>query len=388
MTTYLGIGFGPIQTGIFLDGAHRGGVDRMVVADVDADLIRAVRADRGVLRINVASPDGVSCRTIPNVEAYNPADPDDRPALIAAAEDAVEISTALPNIGVYAGIAGWLREGFGRAPDRRRFVYAAENHNHAAEALEAAVGSFPATHYLNTVIGKMSCVLSAEDCGARQLATLTDSADRGHLVEAFDRILIESCPDIVERRILGLIDKPHLLPFEEAKLYGHNAIHLWLGLHARRLGMEEMSELTSAPGTIDRARVAFVEEIGPALCGKWDGTDDLFTPHGFAAYADDLLARMANAHLTDRVDRVCRNLELKMSWDDRLIGSIRQVLSRTIPPVILAEGAARAAHDLYGRDPEVIRTRLSALWGDRGREADAVWSWIERSLASDPAGVA
>lgn len=362
MKTFLGIGLGPIQTGIFLDGAFRGGMDRLVIADVDAALIQAVRDNDGTIQINIASNDAVTTQTITGVEIYNPTVAADLEKLTEAAAQADDVATALPSV-VFFKHLDWVTAGFAQQPGRRRFVYAAENHNHAAEELEKAVGSFPRTHYLNTVVGKMSCIFPADECARREIPTLTPSADRGHLVEEFNRILIQSCDGVDERGVQGLADKPDLLPFEEAKLYGHNAVHFWLGIHAQRNGVQLMHELADDAELIAKARVAFVNESGAALCKKWAGIDELFTPEGFAAYADDLLVRMVNPFLTDRVDRVCRDLERKLSWDDRVIGTMRVVLAQGFAPSVFAEGAALAAKDLFGDDADKIGAGLEALWG-------------------------
>jgi hypothetical protein len=375
MKTFLGIGLGPIQTGIFLDGAFRGGFDRLVIADVDAALIRAVRDNRGTIRINIASHDAVKTEILSGVEIYNPSVPEDLVKLIEAAAQAGEVATALPSIGFFKYL-GWVKQGFAQQPDRRRFVYAAENHNHAAEELEKIIGTFPQTHYLNTVVGKMSCIFPADECARRTIPTLTPTADRGHLVEEFNRILIQSCAGIEERAVQGLYDKADLLPFEEAKLYGHNAVHFWLGIHAQQKGAQFMHELADDKKLLSKAREAFVNESGAALCKKWAGADELFTPEGFAAYADDLLVRMVNPFLTDRVDRVCRDLERKLSWDDRLIGTMRVVLNQGFKPAVFARGAALAARGLFGNDIEKIRAGLETLWGRRDAETAQIWNCL------------
>jgi hypothetical protein len=378
-TTFLGIGLGPIQTSIFLDGAFRGGFDRLVIADVDAALIQAIRENDGTLQINIASNEAITTETITGVEIYSPMVPEELEKLKAAAAEADEVATALPSVAFFKHL-GWLKDGFMQQPERQRFVYAAENHNHAAEELEGAVGSFENTFYLNTVIGKMSCIFPAEECVRRGIPTLTPDADRGHLVEEFNRILIQSCDGISDRQVQGLYDKPDLLPFEEAKLYGHNAVHFWLGLHAQQKGVQFMHELAGDAALLAKARRAFVEESGAALCKKWVGADDLFTPQGFGIYAGDLLVRMINPFLTDRVDRVCRDLERKLSWDDRMIGTIRVVLSQGFKPVVFAEGAAHAAQDLFGNDIEKIHSGLESLWGHWNEEATRVWLQIKERL--------
>ncbi len=381
-STFLGIGLGPIQASIFLDGAFRGGFQRLVIADVDPVLIRAIRENNGTIRINIASNKAVTTETVTGVEVYNPTVPEDLMKLTEAAAQADEVATALPSIAFFKHL-GWMKAGFEKQPERRRFVYAAENHNHAAEELEKAVGTFPQTHFLNTVIGKMSCVFPAEECARRGILTLTPSADRGHLVEAFDAILVQSCDGILDRKVRGLCDKNDLIPFEEAKLYGHNAVHFWLGLQAQQKGSQFMHELAGDEELLSKARTAFVDESGSALCRKWAGVDPLFTPEGFAAYADDLLVRMINPFLTDRVDRVCRDLERKLGWDDRMIGTIRLVLKQGIQPVVLAEGAALAVRNLFGDDVERIRAGLELLWRSWDEEATRVWLQIKDRLGPE-----
>ena len=48
MSTFVGIGLGPIQTGIFLAGAAKGGFDRIVIAEVNEKLKAAVNACHSV----------------------------------------------------------------------------------------------------------------------------------------------------------------------------------------------------------------------------------------------------------------------------------------------------------------------------------------------------
>lgn len=374
--TFLGVGLGPIQTGIFLSGAARGGFDRLVVADVDGELVQAVQNNSGSIQISIATEDTILTETITGIEIYNPTIPEDAAKLAEAAADADEVATALPSVNFFKYL-DWMTQGFSQQPKRPRFIYAAENHNHAAEKLEQAVGRFSGTHYLNTVIGKMSCILPAAECAHRNLPKLAPTADRGHLVEEYNNILIQSCEGIASRRIESLYDKSDLLPFEEAKLYGHNAVHFWLGVHANKNRLRFMHELADDIQLIKKARVAFVNEAGAALCKKWEGVDELFTASGFSAYADNLLTRMVNPFLTDRVDRVCRDMERKLGWDDRIIGAMRLVLHQDFKPSVLAEAAAIAARDFLGNDSVMIRSGFQKIWGRWDDECERLWELIK-----------
>ena len=244
MRTFLGIGLGPIQTGIFLLGGQKN-FDRMVVADVDAELVEKVRRAKGVISINIAEKNRVVAKKIDGLEIFNPAEPSDIEKLVKAASEADEICTALPSVKFFDKIATWLKKGFALQPERQRLVYTAENHNHAAEILSEKIGSSDAKiFFLNTVIGKMSGIVPAGECESRKLEKLTPDCSKGHLVEEFNKILISECPGIENRKVAGLTVKKNLLPFEEAKLYGHNAVHFLLGIHASEKGLSYMQELS------------------------------------------------------------------------------------------------------------------------------------------------
>lgn len=358
--TFVGFGFGAIQAGLFLYEAHQTGrFSRLVAAEVNADLVAAARAAGSRFTINIAHPDRLERAEIGPVELYNPAVPEEREALLDAIASASELATALPSVNFYTGdspgsVHRLLAEGLSRrqAP---AVIYTAENHNHAAEILEAAVRSLlpPAAlenkQFLNTVIGKMSGVVPVDAAHPHlELAPLLPGYPRAFLVEEFNRILVsavrvgqgEEAP--FQRAITVFQEKADLLPFEEAKLYGHNAIHAMGGYLAAQLGLKTFAELASRPDVMALLRAAFIHESGEALIRKHEGVDALFTKSGFIAYADDLLARMVNPFLDDAIERVTRDARRKLGWDDRLLGSMRLCLSQGIAPRHLALGAAAA----------------------------------------------
>ncbi len=383
MSVFVGIGMGPIQTGIFLSGAAKGKFDRIVIAEVDDKLKNAINGCGGKVTINIAAEDRVYAETYENVEVYNPNIPEELEKLIQAAAEGEEFATALPSVKFFPASAAWLKAGFERQPERRRFIYTAENNNHAAEELEKAVGAkFPNTYYLNTVVGKMSGVVPKEDCAAQKLELLCPGADRAHLVEEFNRIYISQCPQIGERKVQNLFEKQDLYPFEEAKLYGHNAVHFLLGIMGKQRNREFMSELRAETDLMEIARKAFIEESGAAMCKKWGKlNDELFTPAGFAAYAEDLLTRMTNPFLKDAIARITRDIPRKLSWDDRVIGTMRVVLSQGGTPENFAVGAALAAEELAGsKDPAAIRAKLVELWPQPwGEEHERLFNLIALS---------
>jgi mannitol-1-phosphate 5-dehydrogenase len=385
---FVGFGFGAIQSALFLYEARRGGQFRaagFTIAEVDKDLVRALRASAGRYTINIAHPDGIEHAEISGVELLDPTAAPDRAQLLDAIVAADELCTALPSVAFYtrggeASVASLLAEGLRRRPaDQPALIYAAENHHHAAQTLTQALRqTLPANHpakfqVLQTVIGKMCGIITDPDQIARlRLAPLTPTTPRAVLVEPFNHILISriTLPG-VHSGIPAFVEKDDLLPFAEAKLFGHNAIHALLGYLAERRGLTTMAQAAQHPDLLAIARRAFIEESGAALCRKYANTGEvLFTPAGFSAYADDLLERMVNPNLHDPVARVIRDPRRKLGYDDRIFGAMRLALAYDITPACLAQGAAAAVR-LLAREqaltvdqPEALDHLLHQTWSD------------------------
>jgi mannitol-1-phosphate 5-dehydrogenase len=386
---------------------HSGAFRRLVVAEVVPEAVVAVRREDGYFCVNIAHRDRVESARVGPVEIYDPAVEADRQATLAAIVEAEEIATAIPSVAFYVSdkpgsIHRLLAEGLCQKAELdgpRAVIYAAENHNHAAEILEAAVmGLIPLerhsavrarVRFLNTVIGKMSqVVVDPDEVQARNLTTITPGYPRAFLVEAFNRILISKVqfPEPFERGISVLQEKENLLPFEEAKLYGHNATHAVLGYLGALLGAQRVADLQEKPGMLSFARAAFIDESGAALIRKHAGLDPLFTPDGYREFADDLLERMTNPFLVDMIERVTRDTERKLGWNDRLIGTMRMVLKQGITPRRYGLGAAAALARL---DPATFEGQrpagsfLDTLWREVSplqAERDRLVALIEAAL--------
>lgn len=379
--TFVGFGFGPIQAGLFLYEAFRSrNFERLVVAEVVPEVVEAVRRARGCYRVNIATQSGIEAQEVRGLEVFNPSQPADAEALAGALAEASEVCTALPSVESYSMGKPSVAELLERAMRRKAaqpglpgcVVYTAENHNQAAEILQGLcergldektrAALRQSVQYLNTVIGKMSGVVTGlEPIRAEGLACLTDNFPRAFLVEEFNRILVTNITLAGFKRGLEVfIEKPDLLPFEEAKLYGHNAVHALIGYLARRHGCRFMSEAAGDPRLMSLARQALLAESGPALIARHQGLDPLFSPAGFMAYGDDLLARMVNPYLRDRTERVTRDPRRKLAWEDRLVGTMRLALDAGIAPERFALGAAAALDTLSGAGG--VEAQLRDLW--------------------------
>ena len=383
---FVGFGFGAIQAGLFLYEAHRSGnFARLTVAEVVPDVVEAVRRNGGRYALNVATAHGIERHEIPGVEILNPSAPSDRLLIEQRVAEATELSTSLPSVKFYGAgepgsvsgilIAG-LRLKFETGSLPKAVIYTAENHNHAAEILdgilEKALPQRPpeARPYqsLNTVIGKMSGVVTDEARIREQgLARLTPGIQRCFLVEEFNRILITRIlwPEF-RRGIAVFEEKPDLLPFEEAKLYGHNATHALIGYLAHLKRYAYMADAEPDRELMTLARDAFIEESGRALCRRHAGLDPLFTESGYRTYAEDLLTRMVNPHLRDAVDRIIRDPRRKLGWDDRLVGTMRLALREGVEPRRYASGAAAAVRVLAAVENRAVASVIEDLWTEPG----------------------
>jgi mannitol-1-phosphate 5-dehydrogenase len=391
--SYVGFGFGPIQSALFVLEAFRSGLFKsFTIAEIDPTLVAAVRGNGGRFTVNIAHADRIEVLTVSGVTLLNPNDALDRAAILAAIAQADVLGTALPSVAFYArggdtSVTQMLAEGLAQrsAAGRPAIIYTAENNNHAAEILTAELqaklppDSLTGVQALNTVIGKMSGVITdAAEIARLGLAPLAPGVPKAVLVEAFNRILISrvKLAGFAEggsgrEGIPAFVEKDNLLPFEEAKLYGHNAVHSLIGYLAHERGLATMDLAAAHADIMAAARAAFLEESGVALCRKHAALGDaLFTAAGFRAYADDLLARMVNPNLSDKVARVIRDPDRKLGADDRLFGTMRLALAQGVEPVHFARGAAAAARFLAAGKKQKIGSRqdlaalLTEVWAD------------------------
>jgi len=381
--SYVGFGFGAIQGGLFLPAADRSGnFTRLVVSEIDPDIIDGVRQNKGTFTCNIAHSDRVEFITIKGVEVLNPTDADDRERLVQAIAEAGELGTALPSFHLYdsppAPIARLLAEGLTRKTKRPALppavVYAAENDSRAATRLEAlcwdhapaGFGDYVA--FSETVIPKMCTVVENSNRIEKEgLVPLFPGASRAILVEAFDQIMVEEqAPLGFERGISSFVEKKQLDPFAQTKFLGHNAVHAWLGYLAENEGLLLMSEVGKRDDLMRRALDVFQREVGPGLIhAHVRSGDPLFTSEGINAYAKDALKRMVNPFLNDPIERVTRDPIRKLGWEDRLIGSMRLVIEAGIKPELLAEGARLALARASKESQSSPKKILDHIWSQQ-----------------------
>ena len=372
---FVGFGFGPIQSGLFVSEAFKSGnFSRIVIAEIDQKFVDAVRANNGSYFVNIASNNGISADKIDGIEMLNPTVEADRDELLNALSQATEIVTSLPSVNFYDmgkdSVASLIAKGLKNSIAPGTVIYTAENNNHAAEILEEKVGTFKNVQFLNTVIGKMSQVLNDKnEISEKQLKTIAPGFNRAFLVEEFNRILVTKCTILsFKPGIKVFLEKEDLMPFEEAKLFGHNATHALLAYIGAAKGYTKMAELKDDAGLMRIAGDAFINESGAALIKKYaDLNDELFTKSGYKAYAEDLLERMTNPYLSDPIERAARDPQRKLSPNDRIFGTMQLALEYGIEPVNMAKGAAAGIKYLAktegkSTDAQSLKVILADIW--------------------------
>ena len=380
--TFVGFGFGAIQAGLYpVEAMHSGAFNRLVVAYRRPETIQRVRAANGYFSLNIAHADGVETVRVGPVEMFDVNVAADRERIVQAVAEASEMATALSSVNDYvsdgpASIHRLIAEGLRRKVEQggpRALLYTSENHTEAAEILEKAVSATlseeervavaRSSRFVNTVIGKMSRVVEdADELRALALEPVTPRDTRAFLVEVYRHILVSKAAfgdGVNFKSGFDFGEKADLTPFEEAKLYGHNATHALAAYLGAFAGAVFIADLKDVPGFLPFLRAAALDESGAALLHKHRGSDPMFTPAGYRDFMESLLARMLNPYLNDTVARVGRDARRKLGWNDRLVGTMRLILAAGLVPHRHALGvaAALASEDMR---PEA----LLELWQD------------------------
>lgn len=349
--TFLGFGLGAIQSGLMLlEAAKSGNFKRFVILEVNDKLVEDIRSSSNSIVINTATKSGIIKFQIKNLEIYDPTDPNDLDNIKDTIFNADEMATAIPSVDYYDSayensIAKLLAKNINH--EKQQILYASENNNYAAEILIKKIQKYSNPEkiknlqILNTVIGKMSGIIQdVETIAELGLDTITNKSSSAILVEEFNKIIVSkiTLPGF-SKGIDVFVEKEDVLPFEEAKLFGHNAVHSTLGFLAYLRNYEYMSEIKNDKELWSFGTTAFQKESGAFLLKKYEKLNDpLFTEEGFAFYGNDLLDRMTNPFLKVEVYRICRDPLRKLGYSDRLVGTIREALKQGIMANTIAKG--------------------------------------------------
>lgn len=232
-----------------------------------------------------------------------------------------------------------LRVAQGRPP---LDIIICENMREAAAAMRAGLAQhLPADFPLDenvglveTSIGKMVPIMSAEDRAVDPLLVFA---------EAYNNLICDANAfKNPVPQVPGLDPKQNMKAYVDRKSFIHNFGHALCAY----LGYLEDPTLTTTWQAVEHP------VIGPAVrAGMWESARALirvypeeFNEENQGAHIEDLLSRFANKALGDTLHRVGRDLQRKLSREDRVIGPLLLDLREEIEPKYTALCAAAGMH--------------------------------------------
>lgn len=217
-----------------------------------------------------------------------------------------------------------------------------ENMREAAAAMRAGLlahlpPGFPlddTVGLVETSIGKMVPIMSAADRAEDPLQVFAEAYNTLICDAGAFRNPVPAVP--------GLEPKHNMKAYVDRKSFIHNFGHALCAY----LGYVEEPSLVTTAEAVEHPRV------GPAVrAGMWESAralirvyPDEFNEANQGAHIEDLVSRFANRALGDTLHRVGRDLQRKLSREDRVIGPLLMDLQQGVAPRYTALCAAAGLH--------------------------------------------
>lgn len=120
----------------------------------------------------------------------------------------------------------------------------------------------------------------------------------------------------------GVLYVEDLLPYIERKLFSVNTGHATTAYTGKHFGYETIDQALEDDNVLQQLQ-AVLAETGALLVEKWG-----FDPKAHAAYANKIVGRFQNSHISDAITRVARTPIRKLGYDERFIRPIREAKER------------------------------------------------------------
>ncbi|WCG37726.1 mannitol-1-phosphate 5-dehydrogenase [Aerococcus urinaeequi] len=125
-----------------------------------------------------------------------------------------------------------------------------------------------------------------------------------------------------------------LLPYIERKLFSVNTGHATTAYTGKHFGYETIDQALKDDNVLQQLQ-AVLAETGALLVEKWG-----FDQEAHAAYANKIVGRFQNSHISDAITRVARTPIRKLGYDERFIRPIREAKERGLAYDALLETVA------------------------------------------------
>ncbi|GMR70539.1 mannitol-1-phosphate 5-dehydrogenase [Aerococcus viridans] len=123
-------------------------------------------------------------------------------------------------------------------------------------------------------------------------------------------------------KLEGVLYVEDLLPYIERKLFSVNTGHATTAYTGKHFGYETIDQALEDDIVLQQLQ-AVLAETGALLVEKWG-----FDQEVHAAYADKIVGRFQNSHISDAITRVARTPIRKLGYDERFIRPIREAKER------------------------------------------------------------
>lgn len=120
----------------------------------------------------------------------------------------------------------------------------------------------------------------------------------------------------------GVLYVEDLLPYIERKLFSVNTGHATTAYTGKHFGYETIDQALEDEKVLQQLK-AVLAETGALLVEKWG-----FDQEAHAAYANKIVGRFQNSHISDAITRVARTPIRKLGYDERFIRPIREAKER------------------------------------------------------------
>lgn len=120
----------------------------------------------------------------------------------------------------------------------------------------------------------------------------------------------------------GVLYVEDLLPYIERKLFSVNTGHATTAYTGKHFGYETIDQALEDEKVLQQLK-AVLAETGALLVEKWG-----FDQEAHAAYANKIVGRFQNSHISDAITRVARTPIRKLGYDERFIRPIREAKGR------------------------------------------------------------
>lgn len=135
-------------------------------------------------------------------------------------------------------------------------------------------------------------------------------------------------------KLEGVLYVEDLLPYIERKLFSVNTGHATTAYTGKHYGYETIDQALKDDNVLQQLQ-AVLAETGALLVEKWG-----FDQEAHAAYANKIVGRFQNSHISDAITRVARTPIRKLGYDERFIRPIREAKERGLTYDALLETVA------------------------------------------------